>query len=63
MKREITPRGVVISLVGFILLWTVVADAWGYSSYLFPADNETYFYRIYQPYFMGPSSDFFDCHK
>lgn len=44
MKRELAPRGVVISLVGFILLWTVVTDAWGYSSYLFPSDNGTYFY-------------------
>lgn len=44
MKREITPHGVVISLLGFILLWTVVTDAWGYSAYLFLSDNGTYFY-------------------
>ncbi len=44
MKKEITPRGVVISLLGFILLWTVMTDAWGYSSYLFPSDNGTFFY-------------------
>lgn len=44
LKKEITPRGVVISLLGFILLWAVVTDAWGYSSYLFPSDNGTCFY-------------------
>ncbi|MCI8936742.1 MAG: hypothetical protein HFI44_07805 [Lachnospiraceae bacterium] len=44
MKKEFTPRGVVISLLGFILLWTVITDAWRYSSYLFPSDNGTFFY-------------------
>lgn len=44
MKKEITFRGVVLSLLGFILLWTVVTDAWGYSSYLFRSENGTYFY-------------------
>lgn len=44
MKKKITPRKVVISLLGFIFLWTVVTDAWGYSAYLFPTDNGTYFY-------------------
>lgn len=44
MKKEITLRGVVLSLLGFILLWTVVTDAWGYSSYLFTSDNGAYFY-------------------
>ncbi len=63
MKREITPRGVVISLVGFILLWTVVTDAWGYSSYLFPLDNGTYFYGYIIRFFLGSSSDFFNCYK
>lgn len=44
MKREITPQGVIVSLLGFIFLWTAVTDAWGYSSYLFPSDNGSYFY-------------------
>ena len=51
MKREITSRGVVISLLGFILLWMVVTDAWGYSSYLFPSDNGTYFYGYISRFF------------
>ncbi len=51
LKREITPRCVVISLLGFILLWTAVTDAWGYSSYLFPADNGTYFYGYISRFF------------
>lgn len=44
MKRGITLLDVVISLLGFILLWTVVTDAWGYSSCLFLSDNGSYFY-------------------
>lgn len=51
LKREIAPRGVVISLLGFILLWTVVTDAWGYSSYLFLSDNGTYFYGYISRFF------------
>lgn len=51
MKREITPQGVVISLLGFILLWTAVTDAWGYSSYLFPSENGTYFYGYISRFF------------
>lgn len=44
MKRNMTPRGIVITLLGFILLWAVVTDAWGYSSRLFPSDNGAYYY-------------------
>lgn len=58
MKREITPRGVVISLLGFILLWTVVTDAWGYSSYLFPLDIGTYFYGYISRFFWVLSAFF-----
>lgn len=51
MKRDITTQSVVISLIGFILLWTVVTDAWGYSSYLFPSANGTYFYGYISRFF------------
>lgn len=61
MKEKIDTRGVVISLLGFILLWTVVTDAWGYSSYLFSSDNGTYFYGYISRFFLGSASDFFDC--
>lgn len=47
----LTPRGVVISLLGFILLWTVMTDAWGYSSYLFLSDSGTYFYGYISHFF------------
>lgn len=51
LEREIAPRGVIISLLGFILLWTVVTDAWGYSTYLLPSDNGTYFYGYISRFF------------
>ncbi len=51
MKKEIAPWSVVISLLAFILFWTVVTDAWGYSSYLFPSDNGTYFYGYVSRFF------------
>ena len=44
MKPKITVRNVVLSLLGFIALWTVLTDAWGYSSYLFSSENGAYYY-------------------
>ena len=44
LEQKITARDVILSLLGFIALWTVVADAWGYSSYLFSSDHGVYYY-------------------
>lgn len=44
MKPKIAVRNVILSLLGFIALWAVVTDAWGYSSYLFSSDNGVYYY-------------------
>ena len=44
LESKITARNVVLSLFGFIILWAVVTDAWGYSSYLFSSDNGVYYY-------------------
>ena len=44
LKPKITVRNVVLSLLGFIALWTVLTDAWGYSSYLFSSENGAYYY-------------------
>ena len=33
-KRPLSARAVLLSLLGFVLLWAVVTDAWGYSSHL-----------------------------
>ena len=34
MKRGLTLQEILLSLFGFVILWAVVTDAWGYSSYL-----------------------------
>ena len=33
-KKKPTFRSILLSLLGFVLLWAVVTDAWGYSSHL-----------------------------
>ena len=44
MEPKIAARNVVLSLLGFIALWAVVTDAWGYFSYLFSSDKCAYYY-------------------
>jgi len=34
MKRGLTLQGILLSLLGFVILWAVMTDAWGYSGYL-----------------------------
>ena len=43
-ESKFTARNVVLSLLGFIVLWAAVTDAWGYSSYLFSSENGVYYY-------------------
>ena len=33
-KKNLTGRSVLMSLFGFVILWAVVTDAWGYSSHV-----------------------------
>ncbi len=44
LESKITVRNIILSLLGFIALWAVVTDAWGYSTYLFSSDNGVYYY-------------------
>jgi len=38
MKKELTSKYIILTLLGFIILWTFVTDAWGYSNYIFKND-------------------------
>ena len=44
MEQKTAARNVVLSLIGFIALWAVVTDAWGYSGYMFSSENGAYYY-------------------
>lgn len=35
MKKELTSKYIILTLFGFIILWAIVTDAWGYSNYIF----------------------------
>ena len=35
MEREISSRKIVFSLILFIVFWTIITDAWGYSDFIF----------------------------
>lgn len=35
MKKELNAKYIILTLVGFILLWTIITNAWGYSDYIF----------------------------
>jgi membrane protease YdiL (CAAX protease family) len=37
-KSKFSVKHIILSLIGLIILWAVVTDAWGYSSYIFPND-------------------------
>ncbi len=38
MKKELTSKYIILTLLGFIILWAFVTDAWGYSNYIFKND-------------------------
>lgn len=45
MKRRLSFRMTLVSLIGFVLLWAVLSDAWGYSEQLvFPNGSYAYGY-------------------
>ena len=44
-KRNLTGRSVLMSLFGFVILWAVVTDAWGYSSHV-AARYGNYIYAV-----------------
>lgn len=44
MKSELSLHKILISLVGFVLFWMVVTDAWGYSDSFFKFDSGNYIY-------------------
>ena len=45
MKPRLSFRMILISLIGFVLLWAVLSDAWGYSEHLvFPNSSYVYGY-------------------
>lgn len=44
MNNQLSLRKILLSLVGFVFLWAIVTDAWGYSDYCFPFDNGDYLY-------------------
>lgn len=35
MKKELNSKYIVLILVGFIILWSIITNAWGYSDYIF----------------------------
>lgn len=35
MKKELNSKFVVLTLIGFIILWSIITNAWGYSDYIF----------------------------
>lgn len=45
--KRITEKGIVISLIVFILLWGIMTDAWGYSKFLFVTDTREWFAGSY----------------
>lgn len=44
MNNQLSLRKILLSLVGFVFLWAVVTDAWGYSDCYFSFDNGDYLY-------------------
>jgi membrane protease YdiL (CAAX protease family) len=46
-KSKFSVKYIILSLIGFIVLWAVVTDAWGYSSYIFPNDTNGWGKYIY----------------
>ena len=46
MKRNLTLQNILLSLFSFVILWTVVTDAWGYSDY-FHVSYGSYIYAYF----------------
>ena len=39
MKKELNSKFIVLTLIGFIILWSIITNAWGYSDYIFKNSN------------------------
>ncbi|MGN1320331.1 MAG: CPBP family intramembrane glutamic endopeptidase [Acutalibacteraceae bacterium] len=44
MDKELDSKKIVLTLIGFIILWTIITDAWGYSKFIFNNNVGTYIY-------------------
>lgn len=44
LKKQLAFSKIMFSLLGFVILWTVVTDAWGYSDFIFGFENGKYLY-------------------
>lgn len=44
MEKHLSLYKILLSLIGFIFLWTIVTDAWSYSDYFFNFRNGNYIY-------------------
>lgn len=44
MEKHLSIHKILLSLVGFVILWTIVTNAWGYSDYFFQFSNGNYIY-------------------
>lgn len=44
MNKELTVKKIILTLVGFIVFWTIITDAWGYSKFIFNNNIGTYIY-------------------
>ncbi len=45
MKKELSIKKIILTLIAFITLWAIITNAWGYSDYIFKDNNTgTYIY-------------------
>lgn len=44
MDKEFNVRKIIITLISFIIFWTIITDAWGYSNFIFNNNIGTYIY-------------------
>ncbi len=35
MSKELNAKKIILTLIGFIIFWSIITDAWGYSNYIF----------------------------
>jgi len=45
-KKQLSLHSILLSLIGFIVLWAIVTDAWGYSEHFFRFYAGTYIYAL-----------------
>lgn len=44
VNKELNTKKIILTLIGFIVFWTIITDAWGYSNYFFNNNIGTYIY-------------------